>query len=76
MSKSKDCPHFADIHCYKINETIRGSVAIYNLKDAYEANIAFMQEHHPNSISERGIEMIHDAHGESHVEFCHGVALP
>ena len=69
MSKSKDNPHVSEIHWYEIDETTHGSVAIYHSRDAYEANLAFMQEHRSNSISERGIEMLHEAHGESHVDF-------
>ena len=69
MSKSKDNPNVAEIHWYKIDETTHGSVAIYHSKEAYEANLAFMEEHRSKSISERGIEMLHEAHGESHVDF-------
>ena len=69
MSKSKGNSHVAEIHWYEIDETTHGSVAIYHSRDAYEANLAFMQEHRSNSISERGIEMLHEAHGESHVDF-------
>ena len=70
MSKHfKGNPHIAEIHWYEIDDTTHGSVAIYHSKDAYEANLAFMQEHRSNSISERGIEMLHEAHGESHVDF-------
>ena len=69
MSEARDNPHIAEIHWYRIDETTHGSVAIYHSKDAYEANLAFMQEHRSNSISERGIEMLHEAHGESHVDF-------
>ena len=70
MSKHfKGNPHIAEIHWYEIDDTTHGSVAINHSRDAYEANLAFMQEHRSNSISERGIEMLHEAHGESHVDF-------
>ena len=69
MSGAKDNPHIAEIHWYAVDEMTHGSVAIYHSKEAYEANLAFMQEHRSNSISERGIEMLHEAHGESHVDF-------
>ena len=70
MSKHfKGNPHIAEIHWYEIDDTTHGSFAIYHSKDAYEANLGFIQEHRSNSISERGIEMLHEAHGESHVDF-------
>ena len=69
MAQFKHNPHISEAHWYEIDETTHGSVAIYHSRDAYEANFAFMQEHRSNSISERGIEMLHEAHGESHVDF-------
>ena len=69
MGRFKGNPHIAEIHWYEIDETTHGSVAIYHSKEAYEANLAFMEEHRSRSISERGIEMLHEAHGESHVDF-------
>ena len=69
MSNAKENPHVAEIHWYQVDEMTHGSVAIYHSKEAYEANLAFMEEHRSRSISERGIEMLHEAHGESHVDF-------
>ena len=38
-------------------------------KEAYEANLAFQEEHRSESTSDRGIQMVHEQHGESHVDF-------
>ena len=46
-----------------------GSVAIYHLKEAYETNLAAQEENRAKSTSEYSIEMVHEAHGESHVDF-------
>ncbi len=69
MSRAKDNPHIAEIHWYAIDETTHGSVAIYHSKKAYEANLAFQDEHRSVSTSERGIQMVYEHHGESHVDF-------
>ena len=69
MSEVKDNPHIAEIHQYEINETTHGSVAIYHSKEAYEANLAFQEENRSKSTNERSIQMLHEAHGESHVDF-------
>ena len=69
MSEVKDNPHIAEIHWYEIDETTHGSVAIYHSKEAYEANLAFQEDNRSKSTNERGIQMLHEAHGESHVDF-------
>ena len=69
MSGAKGNPNVAEIHWYKIDETTHGSVAIYHSKEAYEANLAFQEEHRSESTSERGIQMVHEHHGESYVDF-------
>ena len=69
MSEVKDNPHIAEIHWYRIDETTHGSVAIYYSKEAYEANLAFQEENRSKSTNERSIQMLHEAHGESHVDF-------
>ena len=68
-SEAKDNPHIAEIHWYEIDETTHGSVAIYHSKEAYEANLAFQEENRSKSTNERSIQMLHEAHGESHVDF-------
>ena len=69
MSEAKDNAHIAEIHWYEIDETTHGSVAIYHSKEAYEANLAFQEENRSRSTNERSIQMLHEAHGESHVDF-------
>ena len=69
MSEAKDNAHIAEIHWYEIDETTHGSVAIYHSKEAYEANLAFQEENRSKSTNERSIQMLHEAHGESHVDF-------
>ena len=69
MSQFKGNPHVAEIHWYEIDETTHGSVAIYHSKEAYEANLAFQEENRSKSTNERSIQMLHEAHGESHVDF-------
>ena len=69
MSEAKDNPHIAEMHWYKIDETTHGSVAIYHSKQAYEANLAFQEENRSKSTNERSIQMLQEAHGESHVDF-------
>ena len=68
MFEVKDNPHIAEIHWYHIDETTHGSVAIYHSKEAYEANLAFQEENRSKSTNERSIQMLHEAHGESHVD--------
>ena len=68
MSEAKDNPHIAEIHQYEIDETTRGSVAIYHLIEAYESNLVFQEENRSKSTNERIIQMLHEAHGESHVD--------
>ena len=69
MSEAKDNPHIAEIHWFEIDTTTHGSVAIYHSKEAYEANLAFQEENRSKSTNERNIQMLHEAHGESHVDF-------
>ena len=69
MSEAKDNAHIAEIHWYEIDETTHGSVAIYHSKEAYEANLAFQEENRSKSTNERSIQMLYEAHGESHVDF-------
>ena len=69
MSEAKDNAHIAEIHWYEIDEKTHGSVAIYHSKEAYEANLAFQEENRLKSTNERSIQMLHEAHGESHVDF-------
>ena len=69
MSEAKDNAHIAEIHWYEIDDTTHGSVAIYHSKEAYEANLAFQEENRSKSTNERSIQMLHEAHGESHVDF-------
>ena len=59
----------AEIHWYEIDETTHGSVAIYHSKEAYEANLAAQEQNRAKSTSEYSIQMLHEAHGESHVDF-------
>ena len=70
MSKHfKDNPHIAEIYWYEIDDTTHGSVAIYHSKEAYEANLAYQAEVRSKSTGDRGYQMLHEAHGESHVDF-------
>ena len=69
MSQFKGNPHIAEIHWYEIDETTHGSVAIYHSVEAYESNLAFQEENRSKSTNERSIQMLHEAHGESHVDF-------
>ena len=69
MSQFKGNPHVAEIHWYEIDETTHGSVAIYHSKEAYEANLAAQEQNRAKSTSEYRIQMLHEAHGESHVDF-------
>ena len=69
MSQFKGNPHIAEIHWYEIDETTHGSVAIYHSKEAYEANLAAQEQNRAKSTSEYSIQMLHEAHGESHVDF-------
>ena len=69
MSEAKDNLHIVEIHWYRIDETTHGSVAIYHSKEAYEANLAFQEENRSKSTNGRSIQMLHEAHVESHVGF-------
>ena len=69
MSQFKGNPHIAEIHWYEIDETTHGSVAIYHSKEAYEANLAAQEQNRAKSTSEYSIQMLYEAHGESHVDF-------
>ncbi len=69
MSEAKDNLQIAEIHWYRIDETTHGSVAIYHSKEAYEADLAFQEENRSKSTNERSIQMLHEAHGETHVDF-------
>ena len=70
MSKHfKGNPHIAEIHWYEIDYTTHGSVAIYHSKEAYKTNLAAQEANRANSASEYSIQMLHEAHGESHVDF-------
>ena len=69
MSQFKGNPHVAEIHWYEIDETTHGSVAIYHSKEAYEANLAAQEQNRAKSTSEYSIQMLYEAHGESHVDF-------
>ncbi len=68
MSQFKGNQHVAEIHWYEIDETTHGSVAIYHSKEAYEANLAVQEQNRAKSTSEYSIQMLHEAHGESHAE--------
>ena len=69
MSNARENPHVAEIHWYQVDEMTHGSVAIYHSKEAYETNLAAQEENRAKSTSEYSIEMVHEAHGESHVDF-------
>jgi len=69
MSEAKNNPHIAEIHWYEIDETTHGSVAIYHSKEAYEANLAYQTEVRTKSTGDRNYQMLHETHGESHVDF-------
>ena len=69
MSQFKGNPHIAEIHWYEIDETTHGTVAICHSKEAYEANLAAQEQNRAKSTSEYSIQMLHEAHGESHVDF-------
>ena len=68
MSQFKGNQHVAEILWYEIDETTHGSVAIYHSKEAYEANLAAQEENRAKSTSAYSIQMLHEAHGESHAE--------
>ena len=68
MSQFKGNPHVTEIHWYEIDETTHGSVAIYHSKEAYEANLAAQEQNRAKSTSEYSIQMLHEAHRESHAE--------
>ena len=69
MAQFKDNPHIAEAQWYEIDETIQGSVVTYHSKEAYEANLAYQAEVRSKSTGDRGYQMLHEAHGESHVDF-------
>ena len=69
MSRFKGNQQIAEIHWYEIDDTTHRSVAIYNSKEAYETNLGAQEENRAKSTSEYNIQMIHEAHGESHVDF-------
>ena len=69
MSEAKDNPHIAEIHWYEIDETTHGSVAIYHSIEAYQSSLAFQEKNRPKPTNEGSIQMLHKAHGESHVDF-------
>jgi len=69
MAQFKDNPHIAEAQWYEIDEITHGSVVTYHSKEAYEANLAFQEENRSKSTNERSIQMLHEAHGESHVDF-------
>ena len=69
MSNAKENPHVAEIHWYQGDEMTHGAGAIYHSKEAYETNLAAQEENRAKSTSEYSIEMVHEAHGESHVDF-------
>ena len=69
MSNAKENPHVAEIHWYQVDEMTHGSVAIYHSKEAYEANLAAQEQNRAKSTSEYSIQMLHETHGESHVDF-------
>ena len=69
MAQFKDNPHIAEAHWYEIDETTHGSVVAYHSKEAYEANLAYQAEVRSRSTGDRGYQMLHEAHGESHVDF-------
>ena len=56
----------AEIHWYKIDETTHGSVAIYHSKDC---GTSPFKKHRSETTSDRGVQMVHEHHGESHVDF-------
>ena len=69
MSSTKENPNVAKIQWYQIDETTHRSVAIYHSKEAYEASLAYQAEVRSKSTGDRGYQMLHEAHGESHVDF-------
>ena len=69
MAQFKDNPHVAEAQWYEIDETTHGSVVTYHSKEAYETNLATQKEYRAKSTSEYSIQMLHEAHGESHVDF-------
>ena len=69
MAQFKDNPHVAEAQWYEIDETTHGSVVTYHSKEAYEANLAAQEQNRAKSTSEYSIQMLHEAHGESHVDF-------
>ena len=68
MSQFKGNQHVAEIYWYEIDETTHGSVAIYHSKEAYEANLGAQEQNRAKSTNEYSIQMLHEAHGESHAE--------
>ena len=69
MGRFKGNPHIAEIHWYQVDEMTHGSVAIYHSKEAYEATRAYPAEVRSKSTGDRGSQLLHEAHGESHVDF-------
>ena len=69
MSGAKDNPHIVKMHWYAVDKMTHGSVEIYHPKEAYEANLAFQEEHSSEWTSDRGIQMVHEQHGVSQVDF-------
>ena len=69
ISSAKENPNVAEIHWYQIDGMTHGSVAIYHSKEAYKANPAYQAEVRSKSTGDRGCQMLHEAHGESHVDF-------
>ena len=68
MAQFKDNPHIAEAQWYEIDETTHGSVVIYHSKEAYETNLATQKEYRAQSVKERSVQMLHEAHGECQSE--------
>ena len=60
--------HIAEAQWYEIDETTHGSVVTYHSKEAYETNLATQKEYRAQSVKERSVQMLHEAHGECHSE--------
>ena len=68
MAQFKYTPHIAEAHWYEIDETTHGSVFTYQTKEAYETKLATQKEYRAQSVKERSVQMLHEAHSECHSE--------
>ena len=56
--------NLVNIFWFEIDSKTHGSVSIFKSRAAFEANLAFQQQHRKTSTDEHQITMTHEAQGE------------